>query len=111
MHVLFDESNSLNKKDAQDEDFKLGLIRKDLLFMHEKGKCSEEGSGPVTVLSEDGQSLNQSGGSTAEPCLEQNQSNFLRTSSETGPKSGLRRNSETGSRTGLGADTLGDTAM
>ena len=40
--------------------------------MHEKGKCSEEGSGPVAVPSEDGQGLNQSGGSTAEPYLEQN---------------------------------------
>ena len=59
MHVLFDETNPLNKKDAQDEDFKLGLARKDLLFMHEKGNCSEEGSGPAAVPSEDGQGLNQ----------------------------------------------------
>ena len=70
LNVHFYETNPLNKKDAQDEDFKLGLARKDLLFMHEKGKCSEEGSGPATVPSEDGQGLNQSGGSTAEPCLE-----------------------------------------
>jgi len=72
VHVLFDETNPLNKKDAQDEDFKLGLARKDWLFMHEKGKCSEEGSRPTTVPSEDGQGLNQSGGSIAEPYLEQN---------------------------------------
>ena len=76
----------MNKKDAQDEHFKLGLTRKDLLFMHEKGKCSEEGSGPATVPSEDGQGLNQSGRSTAESCLKQNQSNFSRISSETGPE-------------------------
>jgi len=49
--VLF-ETNSLNKKDAQDEDFKLGLARKDLVLMHEKGKCSEEGSGPAAISKE-----------------------------------------------------------
>ena len=49
VHVLFAESNTLNKKDTQDEDFKLGLARKDLVFMHEKGKCSEERSGPAAV--------------------------------------------------------------
>jgi len=40
--------------------------------------------------------LNQLGGSTAEPSLEQNQSNFPKTSSGTGYKTGP----ETGSRTG-----------
>ena len=52
VHVLFDESNSLNKKDAQDEDFKLGLTRKDLVLMHEKGKCSEKGLRPAAVSKE-----------------------------------------------------------
>jgi len=54
--------------------------------MHAKGKCSKEGSGPAAVPSEDGKGLNQSGGSTVEPCLEQNQSNFSRTGSGTGFK-------------------------
>ena len=54
--------------------------------MHAKGKCSKEGSGPAAVPSEDGQVLNQSGESTAEPCLEQNQSNFPRTGLGTGFK-------------------------
>ena len=83
------------------------LQEKDLLFMHEKVKCSEEGSGPATVPSEDGQGLNKSGGSTAEPCLEQNQSTCSRIGSETGPESGLRTSSEIGSRIGPGVYTLG----
>ena len=53
--------------------------------------------GLEVVSSEGGKSLNQSGGSTVEPSLEQNQSNFPKTGSETGPKTG----SETGSRTEL----------
>jgi len=32
MHVLFDETNSLVENDAQDEEYKLGLVRKDLLL-------------------------------------------------------------------------------
>ena len=30
MHVLFDETNSLIEHDTQDEEFELGLVRKDL---------------------------------------------------------------------------------
>jgi len=96
VHVLFDETNSLIENDAQDEEFKLGLARKDLLLIHKKGKSPMSGSGPRAVSSEGGQGLNQAGGSTVEPSLEQNQSNFPRISSETGPEIG----SETGSRTG-----------
>jgi len=33
--MLFDEYNSLVENDAQDEDFELGLARKDLVLMHE----------------------------------------------------------------------------
>jgi len=77
------------------------------------------GSGPRAVSSEGGQGLNQSGRSTTEPNLEQNQSNFPRSSEtgyRTGPKPSLETSSETGSRTrsetssrtGPGADTLGD---
>ena len=36
VHVLFDETNSLIENDAQDEEFELGLARKDLLLIHEK---------------------------------------------------------------------------
>jgi len=32
VHMLFDESNSLVKNDAQDEDFELGLAKKDLFL-------------------------------------------------------------------------------
>ena len=38
MYVLFDETNSLIENDAQDEEFELGLARKDLLLINEKGK-------------------------------------------------------------------------
>ena len=37
MHVLFDETNSLIENDAQEEDYELGLARKDLLLTDEKG--------------------------------------------------------------------------
>jgi len=102
----------------------LGFARKDLLLIHEKGKSPINGSGRRAVSSEGGQGLNQSGRSTTEPNLEQNQSNFPKSSEtgyRTGPKpsletsseTGFRTRSETSSRTGPGADTLGDwvTAM
>jgi len=42
VHVLFDETNSLVESDAQDEEYKLGFARRDLLhtqnFTHETGK-------------------------------------------------------------------------
>jgi len=107
VHVLFDETNSLIENDAQDEAYELGFARKDLLHTHKKGRSPMNGSRPGVVSSEGGQGLNQSGGSTAEPSLEQNQSNFpgagLGTGYRIGPETGL----ETGSRTGPGADTLG----
>jgi len=105
VHVLFDETNSLIENDAQDEEFELGLARKDLLLTHEKGKSPMNGSGPEAVSSEGGQGLNQSGGSAAEPSLEQNQSNFPRTGSGTGyrigPETGSRTGSKTDSKIGL----------
>ena len=91
MHVLFDETNFLIENDAQDEEFELGFARKDLLLIHEKGKFPENGSGPRAVPSEDGQGLNQSGGSTAEPSLEQNQTNFFRTDSGIGCRTGQKQ--------------------
>ena len=43
--MLFDETNSLVENDVQDEEYELGLIRRDLWltqnFMHEKGKSPE----------------------------------------------------------------------
>ena len=97
MHALFDETNSLIENDAQDEEFELGLARKDLLLIHEKGKSPMNGSGPGAVSSEGGRGLNQSGESTAEPSLEQNQSNCPRTGSKTGYKTGPETSSRTGS--------------
>ena len=38
VHALFDKSNSLLENDAQDEDFELGLAKKDLLLTHEECK-------------------------------------------------------------------------
>ena len=72
VHVPFDETNSLVEIDAQDDDFELGLAKKDLLLTHEEGKYPEKGLGPGTVSVESGQGLNQIGGSTVESSLEQN---------------------------------------
>ena len=83
MHVLFDESNSLVENDAQDEEYELGLTRKDLLFTHEKGKCPGDGSGSGANLLEGGQGLNQTGESIAEPNLEQKKPNSPRIGLET----------------------------
>jgi len=69
VHVLFDETNSLVEIDAQD-DFELGLTKKNLLLKHEEGKYLKKGSGPGVVSKESGQGLNQTRGSTAEPSLE-----------------------------------------
>jgi len=89
--VLFDKTNSLNENDAQDEEYELGLARKDLLLIYEKGKSPMNGSGPGAVSSKGGQGLNQSWGSTAEPSLEQNQTNFSRTGSRTGYRTGQKQ--------------------
>ena len=43
MHVLFDESNSFSENNVQDEDFELGLTKKDCLSNHEQGKNPQEG--------------------------------------------------------------------
>jgi len=76
VHVLFDETNSLVKNDEQDEEYELGLVRRDLWltqnFMHEKGKSPEREPSPGADTLEGGQGLDQSRGSIAEPHLEQN---------------------------------------
>ena len=84
--MLFDETNSLVEIDARDDDFELGLAKKNLLLTHEEGKYPADGSGPGVVSLEGGQALNQTGGSTAEPSLEQNRPN----TPETGSKIGSR---------------------
>ena len=68
--ACFYETNSLVEIDAQDDYFKLGLAKKNLLFTNEEGKYPEEGSGPKAVSVESGQGLNQTGGTIAEPSLE-----------------------------------------
>jgi len=90
VHVLFDKFNSLVENDAQDEEYELGLARKDLLLMREEGKCPEDGSSPGGDLLEGGQGLNQTGESVAEPSLEQNQPNSPRTSSRTRSETSFR---------------------
>ena len=65
--MQFDETNPLIENDAQDEEFELGLVRKDLLLKQDKSP--KNGSRPGAVLSEGGQSVNQTGGSEAEPSL------------------------------------------
>jgi len=82
-HVLFDESNSLIENDAQDEDFELGLAKKDLLPNHENRKNSQERSGTGPVSKEGEQDDKQADGTAVEPCLEQNKENKLETGSRT----------------------------
>jgi len=56
VHILFDESNSLVENEAQDEDFELGLAKKDSLPIHEESKNSQEGSatGPISTAEKEG---------------------------------------------------------
>ena len=69
VHVLFDESNSLSENDVQDEDFELGLIKKDCLLNQDKGKNPQEGSGTGLDSKAERQVSEQTGGKSAEPCL------------------------------------------
>jgi len=90
VHVLFNETNSLVEIDAQDDDFELGLIKKDLLLPHEEGKDFENGSGLEAVSKKGGHGQNQTGRITDKPYSEQNKPS----NSETG----TRLVSETDSR-------------
>jgi len=94
VHVLFDETNSLIENNAQDEEYELGLARKDLSFTHKEGKCPEDGSRPGADMLEGEQGLNQTRGSVAEPSLEQNQPNSPRTGSKIGSETSSRTVSE-----------------
>jgi len=70
VHVLFDESNSLIEDDAQDDEFELGLARKDVLPTQEESKNSQEGSSTGPDSKAKRQDFEQTGGTLAEPCLE-----------------------------------------
>jgi len=66
----------LIEHDTQDEEFKLGLVRKDFLLtqrsMVDNNKTPEGKPNPESDNVEGGQGANQSGGSIVEPDLEQN---------------------------------------
>jgi len=62
VHVLFDETNSLVEINARDDDFELGLAKKNSLLTHEEGKYLADGLGPGAISLEGGQGLNQTGG-------------------------------------------------
>jgi len=70
-----------------------------LLLTHEEGKNLKEGSWAEPVSKEEGQSFRQIGGTTAKPCLEQNDANVPETGITTVLQSGARIGLETGSRT------------
>ena len=63
VHVLFDETNSLVENDAQDAEYELGLMRRDLLLiqnsMHEKGKSPKGEPSLGANILEGGQGLDQ----------------------------------------------------
>jgi len=65
VHVLFDKSHSLIEDVAQDDDFKLGLTRKEFLPTQEESKNSQEGSGTGLDSKVEGQRSEQTGGTTA----------------------------------------------
>jgi len=97
VHVLFDESSSLVVNDAQDEDFELGLAKKDFFPTHEESKNSQEGSSIGPVSKTEKQGSEQTGGTSAEPCLEQNNTNSPEIGFRIGTETGRRTVSETGS--------------
>jgi len=81
VHVLFDKTNSLIKHDAQDEEFELGLIRKDFSLtqssMVDNGKALEGEPSPESSNVEGEQGAHQLGGSNVRPDLVQNQHTVL----------------------------------
>ena len=106
VHVLFDKSNCLIENDAQDENFELGLAKKDLLLKHEEGKNSQVGSGSEPIFKEEGQGVKQTGGTTAETCLEKDKDNIPDTGTRTVLQTGASTRSETGARTAPGHGSL-----
>ena len=73
VHVLFDETNSLIEHDAQDEEFELGLMRKDFSLtqssMVDNGEAPESEPSLESGNVEGEQGAHQSGGKTAGPNL------------------------------------------
>jgi len=80
----------------KDKDFELHLRKKDVLLIHEKGKCSEEGSGSEPGSKEEGHGDKQAGGTVVEPYLKQN----LNSNPETGSRSTVQTGTSTNSGTG-----------
>ena len=74
MHVLFDETSSLIENDVQDEDFDLGLTRKDNCMMLENKPLTEVNG------KESGKEVDQSGRSLADPDMDRNQPTQSQTS-------------------------------
>ena len=103
VHVLFDESNSLIKNDAQEEDFELGLAKRDLVSMHEKGKNHSERSGSEPVPRDVGHGDKQIGGTVTEPCLQQDQN--------TNPETVFRTDVQIGTSTDSGIGPRIDPAL
>jgi len=70
-YVLFEETNSVVGHDTQEEEFELGLVRKDLSLSQssivDKGKAPKGEPSPRTNNLEGGQGANQSGESITEP--------------------------------------------
>ena len=75
----------------------MGLAKKDFSPIHEEGKNSNEelGTGPVSKA--DRQDSEQTGETSAGPCLEQNNSSSLETDSRIGTETGPKTISEPGS--------------
>ena len=88
MHVLFNESNSLSENDVQNEDFELGLTKKDCLPNQKKGKNPHEGSSTGPDSKVEGQVSEQTGRAPAKP--------YLRQKTTDSPESGARIGKETG---------------
>ena len=61
MHVLYDESNSLVENNAQHKDVEMGLVKKDLLLIHQEGKNFQVGSGTEPISKKEGKVLNKQG--------------------------------------------------
>ena len=89
----------LVENDTQDEDFELGIDKKDLLLTHEEGENPQVRSGTEPVYKEEGQGDKQIGETAVEPCLEQNKDNNSEIGSRTVLQTGAGTSSEIGART------------
>ena len=85
---MFDESNSLSENDVQDEDFELGLTKKDCLINQEKGKNPQKGSGTGPDSNTEKQIFEQTG-TLVEPCLQQRTTEIPESGARTGIEKAL----------------------